>query len=112
LGDVLLGSWDDEDMKVISDLKAAKDAMTLIIEQGEGSKDEEKGSHYKTFQQLFNEDELATYPVPENPKTKAYEGFDIHTVRGPVIPLDISLLNKRRFFKPADVRPWLHPTLL
>jgi hypothetical protein len=73
-------------MKVIPDLKTAKEAMTLIVEQGEGRTvpDQKQHSHYEIFKELHSQDELVTYPVPQDPKTKAYEGFDVHTVRDPV----------------------------
>ncbi|KAF9070234.1 ferritin-like-domain-containing protein [Rhodocollybia butyracea] len=83
------GSWYDDAMIRITDLKSAVDALTLVIEQGEGStgvsvKDTIQ-THYEVFSELRDDEEkhpLDCYPVVENPETYKFENSDpkIHKV--------------------------------
>ncbi|KAG8856460.1 hypothetical protein FRB96_006426 [Tulasnella sp. 330] len=76
------GSWYDEDMTVIRDIESAKTALTLIIEQGEGSTGKAIKntiqSHFEVFKELHELD-LDCYPVVTNPSTEEFaENVPIH----------------------------------
>ena len=79
------GSWYDDDMTVIHDLESAMKAMTIIIEQGEGSTGESVKntiqSHYQVFKELYDEHPLICYPVVENPVTENFKNEPIYNVR-------------------------------
>src|SRR5882762_1348340 len=79
------GSWYDDDMTVIHDLDSAVKAMTIIIEQGEGSTGESVKntvqSHYQVFKELYDEHPLICYPVVENPVTENFKSEPIYNVR-------------------------------
>jgi hypothetical protein len=79
------GSWYDDDMTVIHDLDSAVKAMTIIIEQGEGSTGESVKntvqSHYQVFKELYEEHPLICYPVVENPVTESFKGEKIYKAR-------------------------------
>jgi hypothetical protein len=73
-------------MTAIKNFTNAKVAMTLIIEQGEGSTTPDShDSHYKIFKDLTDKDKLDTYEVPTNPQTKEYEKSIFYPVCKPVL---------------------------
>ena len=64
----------DDQMVVITDRSSALNAMTTIIEQGEGNV-AVPDSHYSVFVKLYlNRESWGLYNVPKNPKTKDYKG--------------------------------------
>jgi hypothetical protein len=78
------GSRYDDDTTVIHDLESVVNAMTIIIEQGEGSNGESVKntvqSHYQVFKELYD-DPLICYPAVENPVTESFKGETIYNVR-------------------------------
>jgi len=78
------GSWYDDDMTVIHDLDSAVKAMTIIIEQGEGSTGQSikntVQSHYQVFKELYDEHPLICYPIVENPVTENFKDETIYKV--------------------------------
>lgn len=86
------GSWDNDDMTVITNLESAEAAMNVIVEQGEGSLGvghdgtplEE--SHYQFFKSLYEEFDggkspFETYSLIEEPNAENFVGQKIHSVR-------------------------------
>ena len=61
------------DMVIIRDLDTALQAMTTIVDQGEGAVGVDD-SHYKVFLDLFEKrDSWDYFPVFRNPKTSDYD---------------------------------------
>jgi hypothetical protein len=86
------GSWYDGDMTAISDIDTARAALTVVIEQGEGSTGQAikntVQSHYQVFRELQKNPELDCYPVVLNPITSQYEGQKIHKVMSSTVGLN------------------------
>ena len=62
----------DGHMTVVQDYDTAKAAMTVIIDQGEGSMGT-KDSHYNVFLDLHaKRDQWDCYPVTKNPTAESY----------------------------------------
>jgi hypothetical protein len=79
------GSWYDGDMTAINNIDTARAALTVVIEQGEGSTGAPVKntiqSHYQVFRELQKNPELDCYPVVVNPVTSKYEGKPIYKVK-------------------------------
>jgi len=85
----------DDQMVIIKDQKTALDALTRIIEQGEGNV-AIPDSHYSVYVKLYlNRGAWESYNVRVNPKTKDFKGESTHIDR------DTSETGKDRAYKVA-----------
>lgn len=79
------GSWYDDLMVAISDKTSAVDALTLVIEQGEGTSGKKIPipytfqSHFEIFDELSNQ-RILCYDVVQNPKTENLKNETVYPV--------------------------------
>lgn len=88
-------------MVIIKDQQTALDALTRIIEQGEGNV-AIPDSHYSVYVKLYlNRGAWESYNVRVNPKTKDFKGESTHIDR------DTSETGKDRAYKVGYFEPLL-----
>lgn len=93
------GSWYDKSMIVVKDINSAQEAITTIVDQGEGSTTSPPRpelptgrvfepipplpirSHFQVFEDLYNGPKLDHYTFVKNPKTIDLINHRAHSVR-------------------------------
>ena len=93
------GSWYDKSMIVVKDINSAQEAITTIVDQGEGSTTSPPRpelptgrvfepipplpirSHFQVFEDLYNGPKLDHYKFLKNPKTIDLEKEKAYPVR-------------------------------